>query len=152
MKLVQKIRSLLAPKLRPLGAEPTRAEKGRYGEALAARFCRYELGYRIIARNWRFRHDEIDLICRDREVLVFIEVRTRAEGARIPGAQSVDSHKKAKLRRACRNYLYSLRDAAPHFRFDIIDIALSKKGAGKIRHFTNIPLFSKHFSIPNCPK
>jgi putative endonuclease len=110
------------------------------------------LGYRIIARNWRFHHDEIDLICRDGEVLVFIEVRTRSVGALIPGVQSVDSRKKAKLRRACRYYLYALRVGTPHFRFDIIDIALTKKGVGKIRHFTNIPLFSKHFSIPYCPK
>jgi putative endonuclease len=152
LKHFRKIRAFFLPKVRSLGPEASRAEKGRYGEDLAANFCRADLAYRIIARNWRCRRDEVDLICRDGAVLVFIEVRTRSEGARIPGVQSVDKRKKAKLRRACRNYLYRLPDPAPHFRFDIIDITLSKKGVGKVRHFENVPLFSKHFSVSTYSK
>ncbi len=122
------------------------------GEWLAQTFCRKELKYRIITCNLRCGHDEVDLICRDGKVLVFIEVRTRKSGARTQGVQSVDKRKLRKLRRACRNYLFRLENPAPHFRFDIIDIALSKKGEGKIRHFANVPLFSKHFSFPNATK
>lgn len=152
MKLVQKIRSLFKSRIPPIDVNATHLEKGRYGELLAEDFCRKELEYRIITRNWRCGHDELDLICRDGKVLVFIEVRTRKAGARIQGVQSVDKRKRRKLKRACRNYLYCLKEPASHFRFDIIDIALSKKGEGKIRHFANVPLFSKHFSVSNSSK
>ena len=65
----------LCKPIRLLGG--TRAERGRFGEARAADFVRRELGYRILARNWRYKRDEIDLVCLDGAVLVFIEVRLR---------------------------------------------------------------------------
>lgn len=152
MKLIQKLQNFFTRRYCSTKAEPTSAETGRYGEDEAARYCRKKLKYQIITRNWRCGHDEIDLICRDGKVMVFIEVRTRKAGALVQGVHSVDKRKRVRLRRACRNYLYRVKVPPPHFRFDIIDIALSKKGTVKIRHFPNIPLFSKHFSFPICSK
>lgn len=51
-------------------------ELGRQGEQVAADFLR-EKGYRIIARNWRFKHKEVDIVAFDGDYLVVIEVRTR---------------------------------------------------------------------------
>jgi putative endonuclease len=125
----------------------TRAQRGAFGEDLAAEHCRRVLGYRQIVRNWRYRQYEIDLICQDGDVLVFIEVRARAEDASVPGFYSVDRHKKAVLRRACGHYLKQLADPPRHFRFDIIDVSICKEGRGVLRHYPNVALFNKHFSV-----
>lgn len=125
----------------------TRAQRGRFGEDLAADHCRRVLGYRVIVRNWRYKRDELDLICQDGEVLVFIEVRARAETALVSGFYSVNRHKKEILRRGCGNYLKQLRNPPKHFRFDIIDVSICKGGRGTVRHYPNVPLFHKHFSV-----
>lgn len=136
-------------KPRPLHLQSTRAERGAYGESLAAYYCRRTLGYRVITRNWRGRRGELDLICRDGAVLVFIEVRTRAEDALVSGYYSIDANKKAVLHRTCRQYLKQLQSPPKSFRFDIIDVALSAAGVGKVRHYPNIPLFHKHYTARN---
>lgn len=131
---------------RVLPPDATRAERGAFGEDLAAEHCRKKLGYRIIARNWRCKRDEVDLICQDGAVLVFVEVRARAESALVSGFYSVTRRKKDILRRAYRNYLMQLQNPPKHFRFDIIDVSITKDGHGKLHHYANVPLFQKHFS------
>lgn len=124
----------------------TRAERGRFGEARAADFVRRELGYRILARNWRFKRDEIDLICLDGAVLVFIEVRLRRASAKVPAYYSVDAKKKKALLRVCKKYLYSLRNRPQHFRFDVIALALVDSGHYSLQHYSNVTLFSPHYA------
>ena len=148
MNLIKRVRDYLSGiRKRRLPEESTRAERGKFGEDLAAEYCKHELGFRIIVRNWSYQRDEIDLICRDGEVLVFIEVRARSEDALISGYHSVNRHKKKILNRVCSNYLRQLKEPPMHFHFDIIDVSISKEGAGKVRHYSNVPLFSKHFSV-----
>ena len=130
-----------------LAASSRAAQRGNFGEALAADHCRHALGYRLIVRNWRYKHDELDLICLDGDVLVFVEVRARSENALVSGFHSVDRHKKAILRRGCKNYLRQLSNPPKHFRFDIIDVSICKGGRGELRHYPNVPLFNKHFSV-----
>jgi len=129
-----------------LAAGSSRAERGRYGEDLAERYCRKELGYRVLTRNWRSKRDELDLICMDANVLVFIEVRSRAEEALVSGYASVDAHKKKVLQRACKSYLKQLQNPPKHFRFDIIQVTLTAGTRGKVRHYANVPLFHKHYT------
>lgn len=124
----------------------SRAERGRFGEDRAAEFVRRELGYRVIARNWRWQRDEIDLICRDGPVLVFIEVRLRRASATVPAYYSVNAKKKKILQRACKNYLRQLQPPPRHFRFDVIALALSDAGQYQLLHYPNVPLFHKHYS------
>jgi len=131
---------------RILPEESERSRRGKLGEDLAADYCKCELGYQVIIRNWTCKKDEIDLICREGEVLVFIEVRARSETALVSGYYSVDRRKKAILRRVCTNYLRQLKTPPKHFRFDIIDVSICKKGEGTVRHYPNVPLFHKHFS------
>lgn len=133
---------------RPRRLKPgaSRAERGQFGEDLAADYCKWELNYRILARNWRYKRDEVDLICLDGAVLVFLEVRARSEDALVSGFYSVDRKKKEVLRRAYKNYLRQLSKSPKHFRFDIIDVSISLDGDGTVRHYANVPLFHKHFS------
>ena len=124
----------------------SRAERGQYGEDLAYRYCRKELGYRILARNWRNKNDELDLVCMDNEVLVFVEVRARSATALVSGYASIDAHKKKVLQRVCKAYLKQLQNRPKHFRFDVIDVALSEGLPGDVRHYSNVPLFHKHYT------
>jgi putative endonuclease len=125
------------------------ARAGAEGEKLAALFLRKKCGYKIVARNWRSprdRRDEIDLVCRDREVLVFVEVKTRAADALVSGYHAVDKAKKRVMLRACTDYLRRLGQRnQPHtYRFDIVEVQRALNGdAPVVRHYENIPLFSK---------
>ena len=119
---------------------------GLRGEVLAERHLRRR-GYAVVTRNWRSprdRREEIDLVCRDGQVLVFVEVKARAAGARVPGYYAVNARKRKVLRRAIGSYLARLRPAPRTFRFDIVEVTWGARMAG-VRHFENIPLFSRHY-------
>lgn len=118
---------------------------GRKGEEWAEAFLRREKGFEVIARNWRWEKDEIDLVCRDQEILVFVEVKARAEGALVPGYFAVDKRKKRALRRVFGQYLKQLRRRPATFRFDVVEVSVSTAGDPEILHFENIPLFPKGY-------
>ena len=118
-------------------------DRGRSGEERAADFLRRTRGFHIVTRNWRNPQDqreEIDLVARDGEALVFIEVKARAAGALVPGYFAVTRRKRRVLRRVCRTYLRLLRHRPRTYRFDVVEVELSA-GEPIIRHFENVPLF-----------
>ncbi len=78
--------------------------RGREAEALAEAHLRRN-GLRILARNWRCRFGEIDLIAQDGPVLVFVEVRARSSRAYGGAAESIDAAKRSKLIAAANQYL-----------------------------------------------
>jgi putative endonuclease len=120
---------------------------GERGERLAADFLQ-KRGYLVVARNWRDPHDrrdELDLVCQDGAVLVFVEVKTRAATALVAGFFAVDSRKKKVVRRAATAYLRSLKPRPHSFRFDVVEVAVTASGEAEVRHFENIELFPKHF-------
>lgn len=93
-------------------------QRGRKGEGLAAWFLE-QRGLRIIARNYRCRQGEVDLVARDRDTLVFVEVRWRS-GKRFGGAaESIDVRKQRRLAAAARHYLAVFRVTLA-CRFDAI--------------------------------
>jgi len=63
------------------------------------------LGLRVLARNARTRFGEIDLVCRDRDGYVFVEVKTRRAGAFVSAAEAVDRRKLARLERLAAGWL-----------------------------------------------
>ena len=79
-------------------------------------------GLRLAARNWRCRFGELDLVMRDGEIVVFVEVRYRANRGFGGGAASVDAGKRRKLVHAARVFLarHPQHADAP-CRFDVID-------------------------------
>jgi putative endonuclease len=95
-----------------------RAERGRAGENAAAALLEAN-GYRIIGRNVRVPGGEIDIIARDGDVVVFVEVKARA-GTTYGGAlRAVDARKRATLRACATDWL---QIAAPRARarFDVV--------------------------------
>ncbi|MGA2052418.1 MAG: YraN family protein [Opitutales bacterium] len=126
------------------GADTERAARGRLGESAAAEFLRAR-GWTVVARNWRAGRDELDVVARDGEVLVFCEVRTRAARALVPGYFSVTARKKRAVARAARAYLRGLAMPPAHFRFDILEVRVSDDGVSDVLHHANVPLFPKHF-------
>lgn len=120
----------------------TRGEIGRKGESAAQRLLG-DKGFRIVERNWRKGKDEIDLICLDGAALVFVEVRSRAFGALVGGYDSIDDRKRKAIRRVCRAYLAGLRPRPKTTRLDVVEIEHLDGSTKEIRHFENVPLFSK---------
>ncbi len=144
------LKSFLAGDTGAAAARPTTQSTGETGERLAAEFLRREHGFTVVARNWRSpkdRRDEIDLVCRDGEALVFVEVKTRAGHALVQGFEAVTKKKKEILRRAATAYLRSLspKDRPHTFRFDVVEVSVLAAGDPEVRHFENVPLFSKYF-------
>lgn len=117
---------------------------GAVTEGAAELWLRRNRKFVIIARNWRNPHDrreEIDLVCLDADILVFVEVRARAASALVPGFYSIDRRKKQALRRAIRAYLRGLRKPPHTHRFDVVEIRLSlQKTPEEILHFENVSL------------
>lgn len=93
------------------------------GQAKEQAACRYleGRGLRLVARNHRCRHGEIDLIMRDADTLVFVEVRYRHSQRFGGAAQSVDIHKQRRLAAAAGHYLQAHPSPLP-CRFDVLAI------------------------------
>lgn len=126
------------------------SEAGARGEQAAADFLQARQGFAIVTRNWRSprdQRDEIDLVCRDGEVLVFVEVKARAEGALVSGFQAVDERKKRALRRAVQAYLGELTPPPRTFRLDVVEVALRGHLPAQVMHYENAPLFPKGYHL-----
>lgn len=98
---------------------------GRRGEDLAHRFLR-KRGYTIVARNYRLSSGdaEADLIARDGEDLVIVEVKTRATDEYGPPEQAVNPEKRRHLIRVAREYSRKTDTPWEQVRFDIVSIVL----------------------------
>lgn len=79
--------------------------RGRLAERFAATYLRGR-GLRLLERNFRYRHGEIDLIMSEAGTIVFVEVRLRGAGSRVTAAQSVTPAKQRHLVSAARAYLH----------------------------------------------
>ena len=113
-----------------------RQATGLAGEDLAAGHLE-SLGYQIIARRYRVRVGEIDLVARRPGLLVFIEVKTRRQTRFGTPAESVCRQKQERITRAAEQFLQrpgagSLRDLA--CRFDVIAITFDKDAEAQIEH------------------
>jgi putative endonuclease len=124
-------------------------ERGAEGERLAAGQLQRQ-GYEVVACNWRNprdRREEIDLVCRDGDVLIFVEVKTRPDTALVPGFFAVDRRKKRVLRRAIHAYLTRLRRRPRTFRFDVVEVVTSAKRPPEVLHYANVALFPKGYHV-----
>ena len=110
---------------------PTRIDKGAKGEDIAVQYLQ-NLGYRILHRNLRFSHYEIDIICRDDDSLVFVEVKRSLSSRFGHPATWIDERKKEHLRQAAQMYIEQFGVIGVDIRFDAVTIV-----SGTIEHFKN---------------
>jgi putative endonuclease len=96
-----------------------RSVLGDEGERAAARFLEGR-GYRILERNYRTRHGEIDLIAEDGRVLVFVEVKVRFDDRFGGPAAAITRAKQARIARLARQYLAWRRVDDRPCRFDVV--------------------------------
>ena len=114
----------------------SRLTLGRRGEEIAAEHLRRR-GYQIIERNVRSRYGEIDLVARDGDCLVFVEVRTLRSTALTP-EESITVRKQSRMARLGMAYLqaHGVEDAS--WRADVIAITLGSGGqASHVEHYVN---------------
>ena len=98
----------------------TAAIRGREGEDLAARFLEAR-GLTVVARNFRVRGGEIDLVCRDGPVLVFVEVRLRSRSDFGGAGASIGAAKRRRIVLAARHYLAGRPDCDCRFDCVLLD-------------------------------
>ena len=94
---------------------------GRRGEELACSFL-VKKGYRILARNYRTRSGEIDIIARDGAVLVFVEVKTRNSERFGHPFEAVTFHKQQQMIKVAREYICYNASPEQEARFDVVGI------------------------------
>ncbi|MBS3732898.1 MAG: YraN family protein [Desulfobacterales bacterium] len=92
---------------------------GQLGESLAVRHLKKN-GYRILARNYRNRFGEIDIIARHGKTLVFVEVKARASKNYGPSKAAVDRAKQKKISMVALGYLKQTRNTGAKARFDVV--------------------------------
>ncbi|MEZ7197614.1 YraN family protein [Pseudodesulfovibrio karagichevae] len=78
--------------------------RGAPGEDAAARYLESR-GFKVLHRNWRFHQWELDLVCRDRDTVVFVEVKTRRAGSMGAPGEALTRKKQARLIKAASHYL-----------------------------------------------
>jgi putative endonuclease len=100
---------------------------GRRGEDRAAQYLRRR-GYRILARNWRCRLGEIDLIALDGDTLVFVEVKTRRGDLFGSPELAVTPRKQRQLTKAALSFIMSRKLGHLPGRFDVVAIRHTAQG------------------------
>lgn len=104
------------------GSGWNKKELGAWGESLAVNYLE-QAGLKIVRRNYRCPKGEMDIIARDQNWLVFVEVRTRTSAWRGTAEESLDPRKMAKLRAVASYYLLENGyDQWPEVRMDLIAI------------------------------
>jgi putative endonuclease len=115
---------------------PITQQHGTLGERAAKQHLK-KAGVKFLAANFRSRHGEIDLICREGDCLVFIEVKTRSSEEWVRPAAAVDQERRGRLTRAALDYLRLLRNPPVKLRFDIVEVLLQDSAVREVRHLPN---------------
>ncbi len=109
---------------------------GQKGEEIAARYLT-EKGYVLIARNFRSPFGEVDIIAKDKDTIVFVEVRTCSKGRIHDPEETIGTVKQSRITRTAQAYLQTFHPEDPlSARFDVVAIQETQEGF-EIRHITD---------------
>ena len=128
--------------------EPEHLVAGRWGEDLGATFLKNG-GMKILGKRVHVgKKDEIDVLARDGEILVFVEVKTRRSEDFGRPISAVDRDKQYRLSRAAVRYMEKMKNKPAYFRFDVIEV-IGEPGdeEPEIRHIPNAFQLSEPFRV-----
>jgi putative endonuclease len=131
VNLFAKLRAVCAVK-----SEPEHLRRGRLGERAAKKFCQ-RAGLKFLTANFRSERGEIDLVFRDADCLVFVEVKTRSSEEWNRPAAAVNARKRRLLSQTALDYLRRLKHPLVRIRFDIVEVLLADGAVREIRHLPN---------------
>lgn len=115
---------------------PEHLTRGTLGESAACDFLRRK-GLKYLTANFAGKRGEVDLIFRDGECLVFVEVKTRSSERWTRPSRAVDARKRRAIYRTATDYLRLLDNPPVPYRFDIIEVLLDGEQIREIRHIKN---------------
>ncbi|MFZ2655737.1 MAG: YraN family protein [Victivallales bacterium] len=107
---------------------------GRRGEDIASSFLKNKR-YDILLRNYKVASGELDIIARDGSMICFVEVKTRHSGFKGRPAEGLSEKQRKRIRRAAMNYLREIGHPAVAYRFDLIEVMLSRWDVTELRHW-----------------
>jgi putative endonuclease len=139
MKLADHLKSWLH---RP--EKPEHLRRGELGERAAKKHLR-KLGLKFLTANFHSERGEIDLILRDGDCLVFVEVKTRSSEDWTRPAAAVDARKRRLLSQTALDYLRLLKNPEVRIRFDIVEVLLANGEVRELRHLPNTFSLSKPY-------
>jgi putative endonuclease len=116
--------------------DPLTHQYGRLGERAAKKHLR-KLGLKFLTANFKSDRGEIDLIFRNRDCLVFVEVKARSSEDWVRPAAYVNAHKRRLLSQTALDYLKLIRFPKVKIRFDIVEVLLDSGTVREIRHLPN---------------
>jgi putative endonuclease len=105
---------------------------GQWGEQQAVDLLQSE-GLQVLARNWRVREGEIDIVARDGRTVVFCEVKTRSSAACGAPAEAVTAAKARRLRRLALLWLAE-HPGGDLIRFDVVSVTRQNRGPALVEH------------------
>lgn len=115
------------------GKKPEHLRRGEWGEQVAKRHLK-SIGLKFLAANFKTKRGELDLVFRDEDCLVFVEVKSRSSEEWSRPAAAVNSGKRRRMSRVALDYLRLLRQPAVKFRFDIVEVLLDADAVREVRH------------------
>jgi putative endonuclease len=139
MNLLKKLKARLAGK-----PKPEHLRRGELGER-AAKLYLQKQGLKFLAANFRSERGEIDLVFRDQDCLMFVEVKTRSSEDWARPAAAVDAQRRRRLSQAALDYLRLLKNPPVKIRFDIVEVLLRDGDVREIRHLPNTFAMAKPF-------
>jgi putative endonuclease len=116
--------------------DPLHLQHGRLGEQ-AARKHLQRLGLKFLVANFRSKRGEIDLVLRDQDCLVFVEVKTRSSETWTRPAAAVNARKRGLLSQTALDYLRLIDNPPVRIRFDVVEVLLVNSEVREIRHLPN---------------
>jgi putative endonuclease len=115
---------------------PLHLRHGKAGERAAKKHLE-EHGLKYLTANFQSDRGEIDLVFRDQDCLVFVEVKTRSSEAWTRPAAAVNARKRLRLTRCAFDYLRLLKNPPVKIRFDIVEVLLVDGAVTQTRHLPN---------------
>lgn len=112
------------------------ADLGRRGEDAATRFLRRR-GYEIVERNWKCPAGEADIIARDGDAVVFVEVKTRTSIEKGLPSDAVDQRKRERYEKIAALFLRDFEAVDVPVRFDVVSLLVIGDDRALIRHHIN---------------